>query len=77
MPDFEAELQKLRDELTKLSAQVIRNQVMVDSLVKSFDKHVDNQRDSNQRVPNLLLAIISAVIMGVGVLAQLWIARGP
>lgn len=77
MPDFEAELQKLRYELTTLSNQVTRHDVTLKFLGDSFNKYVDNQRETNQRVPNLLLAIISAVIMGVGVFAQLLIAKGP
>lgn len=77
MPDIESELQHLRDEIVRLSGQMIRFEVELASLTKSFDRHEQRQNESNQRVPVLLLGVISAGITAIGVMINAWMVKGP
>lgn len=73
MPDLEADLQRLREQLMDISERLIRMEERVLSLCKELDK----REEKSQRVPVLLLGAISATSGAVSVLFQLWITRGP
>ena len=73
MAELETELQNIRNELIRISNQVIRNQVILDTLVHERDR----RESERQRVPVLLLGANSAAITAIGVIANMWIAKGP
>jgi chromosome segregation ATPase len=84
MADLEDEFQRLREQMMNISDRLIRMEVQFTSVCENisriqqdFKNHERRHEESRQHVPVTLIGVISATIMAVGVLAQIWISRGP
>lgn len=84
MADLENDLNHLRERCSEFSERLIRVEVKMQSLCgdigrarQDFERHEQRHEENRQHVPVTLIGVISAVIMAVGVLAQIWLARGP
>jgi phosphoribosylformylglycinamidine (FGAM) synthase-like enzyme len=73
----QTEIERMRDLYNGVSSRLITVEVELRNLCASFAKHEERDNERNQRVPIVLLGVISMTTGVVSVLVQLWITRGP
>jgi septal ring factor EnvC (AmiA/AmiB activator) len=82
MPEIEAELRRLRDQITDVTNRLIRLEVKLQSLCQNMERdeqhlerYIEQQGQKSQRIPTIILGVIAGATGVVSVFVQIMMTR--